>query len=152
MPKRAIKLAAGYKPATVKADWIVALDRRLDWDDLPRSYRLLNAVMHAFHMTLADRQEITAPLPIRRCGMAYPEALDASDPDTAVLLQRVATGFKPDRLDNPAGAVVAVVDTLGDSLDEAELEPIRQSLSPAADASPFKRSTVKWSGSWSSPS
>lgn len=120
MSKGAINLEAGCTPATVKPDSIVALDRHLDWNDLPRSYRLLNAVLHALHSTFADKEGIAAPMPIGRCGTAYAEvALDRSDAEVALLRQRVATGFKPDRLDNPEGAVLAVLDVLGETIDEA---------------------------------
>ena len=49
MPRGAIDSEAACMPTTVKAHWIVALERHLDWDDLPRRDRLFNAVLRALH-------------------------------------------------------------------------------------------------------
>ena len=143
MQNGTIDLEAGCRPAEVKAAWIAALDRHLGWDDRPRSYRLLNAVLQALHESLADKA-------IGRCGRA---AVDEHDElDTHLLLQRVATGFRPDRLEHPEGAVLAVLDVLDPDLDKPGLPQIRGQLLQSVGASRFNPATVKWSASWPNPS
>jgi hypothetical protein len=44
----------------------MALDWHPDWDDLLRSYRLLNAVLHGLHLFLADSEAETISPPVRR--------------------------------------------------------------------------------------
>ena len=152
MPRGAINLEAGCSPGTIVAGWIATLDRHLDWGDLPRSYRLLNAVLQALHLVLAEKETVSLRSPVGQCGTTYGEgAVRPTTFDTTLPLQQVESDFKPDRLENPEGAVLAVFDVLAEALDEADLERIRQSLvSPAA--SPCNSSTVKWSASWPSPS
>jgi uncharacterized protein (DUF2267 family) len=152
MQGEAINLEASCSLAAIEACWIAALDRHLVWDDLPRSYRLLNAVLHALHMAHAEEEAMSVRSPARQCGTTYGE--DVVRPaafDIALLRQRVETGFKPDRLDNPEGAVLAVLDVLAETLNEADLGQIRQSLASSA-APPCNSSKVKWSESWLSPS
>lgn len=143
MQNGAIDLEAGCRPAEVKAAWIAALDRHLGWDDRPRSYRLLNAVLQALHESLADQA-------IGRCGMAA--VVEHDELDTHLLLQRVATGFKPDRLEHPEGAVLAVLDVLDPKLDEPGLLQIRGQLLQSMGRSRFNPAIVKWSASWPNPS
>ena len=146
MQSGTIDLEAGCRPAEVKAAWIAALDRHLGWDDLPRSYRLLNAVLQALHESLAEKA-------IGRCGTACDETVVEHDGlDTHLLLQRVATGFRPDRLESPQGAVLAVLDVLDPEPDESVLLQIREQLLKSVDASPFNPAIVKWSALWPSPS
>ena len=132
MPSEVIK--AGRRPAVIKPGWIAALDRRLGWDDLPRSYRLLNAVLHALDVTLGEN-------PIKRCGTAWEDTTSAR-PDVRSLLQRVVTGFKPDRLDSPENAVLVVIDVLDELIDEPGLGLLRDAL---AGSTPFNPAAVKWS-------
>ena len=143
MQNATIDLEAGCRPSEVKAAWIAALDRHLGWDDRPRSYRLLNAVLQALHESLADKA-------IGRCGSTA--VVEHDELDTHLLLQRVATGFKPDRLEHPEGAVLAVLDVLDPELDEPGLLQIRGQLLQSVGVSRFNPATVKWSASWPSPS
>ncbi len=146
MQSGTIDLKAGCGPAEVKATWIAALDGHLGWNDLPRSYRLLNAVLQALHERLVE----TA---VRRCGTECATAvIENDDLETHLLFQRVATGFKPDRLENSQGAVVAVLDVLVLEFDEPGLARLREQLLQAAGTPYFNPAMVKWSASWMSPS
>lgn len=134
MPSEAIKFETGRYPAVIKAGWIAALDRRLGWDDLPRSYRLLNAVLHAVDACRDEK-------PTRRCGAAWEDAAHER-PDVPVFLQQVATGFKPDCLDNPENAVLVVIEVIDDLIDEPDLGRLRDAL---ARPTPLDPAAVKWS-------
>src|SRR5690349_16951220 len=137
MPRLSIDLGADWLPREVRSDWIAALDRRLGWDDQPRSYRLLNAVLRAAHATLPA------------CDDAAP---DPSTVDAGLLFGWVQAGFKPDRLDRPQAAVLAVLDVLEDVIDEPRLAAIRGAALPSVGPLPFDPTTRNWSATWSSPS
>jgi hypothetical protein len=142
MPSKAITVQAVCRPAKIGPGWIATLDRRVGWGDLPRSYRLLKAVLHALDAAAGE-------MPLRRCGRAWEDAT-SSQTEVAVLLQRVATGFKPDRLDNPEAAVIAVLDVLDGLAGEPGRESIRDALAAVAGPPPLNPATITWSRSRSS--
>lgn len=89
--------------ASIKSEWIAALDRRPGWIDLPRSYRLLNAVLHALY-----GPSIPAPL------------------------RSVSNGFTLDRVHDPGRATLIVIDLLDELVDEPRLDWMRSQLERVA--------------------
>jgi uncharacterized protein (DUF2267 family) len=133
MPSGRIKSKTRHRPAEIKADWITALDRRLGWNDLPRSYRLLNAVLHAVDATLAER-------PTSHCDTNWQDT-DSGRPDVSLFLRRVATGFRPDRLEDSKSAVLVVIDVLDGLIDEPGLGWLRDAF---IDTAFVDLSAIKW--------
>jgi uncharacterized protein (DUF2267 family) len=84
----------------------VELDARLRWHDLPRSYRLLSAVMHA--LDVDDR----------------PGRPDEEER----FLHRIEVGFLPDRIKAPDEAVRAVLEVMQDRTGAIDLVHLRQLL------------------------
>jgi uncharacterized protein (DUF2267 family) len=110
------------------------LDRRLGWNDKPRCYRLLMAVLYAtWECSSAD-------VPVRRCGTHYerwqvsasrPGSLSASD-----FFARVDLSFKPDPLRSPAASVSSVFDLLSENVSVARVDEMCRGL-PAEPTPPM---------------
>jgi uncharacterized protein (DUF2267 family) len=115
----------------VTADWIDELDCHLGWNDKPRSYRLLTAVLLAMR---AGAHPIRATnyneFPVRLCGTRCDDLpVDAVEADDLhQFLGRVALGVKPDPLEDPEGAVVTVLELLAHRLGGLEFEALCRGL------------------------
>jgi len=94
--------------------WINDLDERLGWENKPRAYRLLKAVLHALRdwLQINDSVHFAAQLPELLRGVYYeqwrPAIVPVKKRSKADFLARVEESFKADPIDNPAQAVLAV--------------------------------------------
>ena len=104
--------------------WISELDKRLGWNDKPRSYRLLNAVLHAMRESLpADEMaDPGASFPVRLCGTRCDDwRLPTAVTGRGAMLEfigRVSLRFKPDPLEAPTAAIFAVFGMLARKMGE----------------------------------
>jgi len=109
----------------------------LGWDNKPRSYRLLKAVLHAIrdHLQVNEAVHLGAQLPTLIRGVYYeqwrPAATPVSDRHLEGFLGKIDAAFKPDPIDDTATAVAAVMALLSEKVSAGEIADVRQSL-PAA--------------------
>ena len=114
--------------------WINDLDRRLEWNDKARSYRLLKAVLHALRDSLKvnEAADLGAQLPGLLRGAYYEQWRPAATPvrnrSLEEFLTRVKDSFRRDPLPNPALAVMAVFQLLTRKITEGEIEDVRHCL------------------------
>ena len=106
------------------------LDRHLGWDDKPRSYRLLMAVLRAVWewSSVKSIGNPASSLPLRLCGTSYGQwqasttvfrARDAMD-----FVARVNLWFKPDPIEHPLAAIRTVLDLFFERVGDDEIEGI----------------------------
>jgi uncharacterized protein (DUF2267 family) len=114
--------------------WINELDSRLAWNNKPRSYRLLKAVLHSLRDSLQvnEAADLGAQLPGLLRGAYYEQWRPAVTPiknrSVDDFLNRVNEDFKKDPLPNSAQAVMAVFQLLTKKITEGEIEDVRQAL------------------------
>lgn len=114
--------------------WINELDDRLAWNNKPRSYRLLKAVLHALRDSLSvnEAADLGAQLPVLLRGVYYEQWRPGATPvkyrDVAAFLARVSESFKRDPLPDPAQAVMAVFQLLTKKISAGEIEDVRACL------------------------
>ena len=121
------------QPGQITAGWIDELDRHLGWNDKPRSYRLLTAVLLAMRTGTDPADcEYGGEFPVRVCGTRCDDlplgAMTEKSGNLARFFGRVALGFKPDPLGSPEGAVVTVLRLLFHRLSGLEFEIVYQRL------------------------
>ena len=98
--------------------WINELDDRLGWNNKPRSYRLLKAVLHALRdwLPLNEMADLAAQLPTLLRGAYYEQWRPAHTPvkhrTKADFLARVEDLFKADPLAETSRDVIAVLELL----------------------------------------
>ena len=114
--------------------WISDLDERLGWENKPRSYRLLKAVLHAVRdwLQINEAADLGAQLPMLLRGAYYDQWRPARNPARprakADFIGRVEQSFNRDPLTDPEKAVSAVFDLLSAKISAGEIEDVRQSL------------------------
>jgi len=114
--------------------WINDLDERLGWENKPRAYRLLKAVLHALRdwLQINDSVHFAAQLPELLRGVYYeqwrPAIVPVKKRSKADFLARVEESFKADPIDNPAQAVLAVFQLLSKKITRGEIEKVRHAL------------------------
>jgi uncharacterized protein (DUF2267 family) len=114
--------------------WINDLDRRLEWNDKARSYRLLKAVLHALRDSLSvnEAADLGAQLPGLLRGAYYeqwqPAKTPAKDRSIEQFIARVTGNFRRDPLADPAQAIMAVFQLLTKKITEGEIEDVRRCL------------------------
>ena len=114
--------------------WINELDERLGWNNKPRSYRLLKAVLHALRdwLQLNEAADLAAQLPTLLRGAYYEQWRPATTPVThrtkADFLARVEDSFKIDALPQTSQAVMAVFELLSKKISPGEIEDVRHAL------------------------
>jgi len=114
--------------------WIKDLDQRLRWDDKPRSYRLLIAVLHALRdsLQIKDAIDLGTPLPGLLRGAYYEQWHPTEQPVKAstvdALIARVNESFLKDPLADPPMAVMAVFQHLATKIAEGANENIKRCL------------------------
>ena len=114
--------------------WINELDLRLEWNNKPRTYRLLKAVLHALRDSLKvnEAADLGAQLPGLLRGAYYeqwhPAATPIKERSIDQFLNRVNASFKRDPLANPPLAVMAVFQLLSKKISEGEIEDVRRCL------------------------
>jgi uncharacterized protein (DUF2267 family) len=114
--------------------WIKDLDDRLDWNDKPRSYRLLKAVLHALRdwLPVNESADFAAQLPGLLRGAYYEQWRPATTPvknrSKADFIARVEDAFKADPLVQPSRSVMAVFALLSKKISAGEIEDVRHAL------------------------
>lgn len=117
--------------------WINELDRRLDWNDKARSYRLLKAVLHALRDTLniEEAVDLGAQLPGLLRGAYYeqwrPAAAKVKRRSIATFLEQINDSFRRDPLADPPKAILAVFQLLTTKITEGEIEDVKRRLPKA---------------------
>ena len=114
--------------------WIDDLDRKLEWNNKARSYRLLKAVLHALRDSLKVNEvaDLGAQLPELLRGAYYEQwkpAATSAGSSVDDFLARVKKSFVKDPLIDSAGAVMAVFQLLTKKITEGEIEDVRRCLS-----------------------
>ncbi len=114
--------------------WINELDERLGWNNKPRAFRLLKAVLHAVRDWLQHNEaaDFAAQLPTLLRGVYYEQWRPAATPvkkrRKADFLARIDGSFKADPLDDTARAVTTVFDVLSEKVSMGEIEDVRRDL------------------------
>ena len=114
--------------------WINDLDRKLDWDNKSRAYRLLKAVLHALRdwLQVNDSAHLAAQLPELLRGAYYeqwrPAIVPVKKRSKADFIARVQESFKADPIENPVQAVLAVFELLSKKITRGEIEKVRRAL------------------------
>jgi uncharacterized protein (DUF2267 family) len=114
--------------------WINELDRRLQWDNKGRSYRLLKAVLHALRDSLRVNEvvDLGAQLPTLLRGAYYeqwqPSKAPAKGRSIEQFIESVNGSFQRDPLEDSAKAIMAVFQLLTTKVTEGEIEDVRRGL------------------------
>lgn len=114
--------------------WINDLDRRLEWNDRARSYRLLKAVLHALRdsLQLNEAVDVGAQLPGLLRGAYYEQWRPAKTPAKVRTIDsfvaRVNEAFQRDPLPDPPKAITAVFQLLTSKITQGEIEDVRRCL------------------------
>jgi uncharacterized protein (DUF2267 family) len=115
--------------------WINELDASLKWNNKPRAYRLLKAVLHALRdrLQLNDAVSLGAQLPELLRGAYYEQWRPGKHPvkprSKQEFLDQVSESFQRDPLEHPGQAVMAVLELLSKKLAVGESKDIRHALS-----------------------
>jgi uncharacterized protein (DUF2267 family) len=114
--------------------WINELDEKLGWNNKPRSYRLLRAVLHALRdwLQVSEAADFAAQLPVLLRGVFYeqwrPAAASARKRSRAAFLAHVQEAFKGDPLILTAREITAVFEVISSKITAGEVEDVRASL------------------------
>jgi uncharacterized protein (DUF2267 family) len=114
--------------------WINELDERLGWNNKPRTYRLLKAVLHGLRdwLQVTESADFAAQLPGLLRGAYYEQWRPAVTPvkkrSKADFLARVEQSFRADPLASPAQEVTKVFGLLSDKISAGEIEDVRRAL------------------------
>ncbi len=117
--------------------WINEIDQKLGWDNKPRAYRLLKAVLHALrdHLPVNEAADLGAQLPTLVRGVYYdqwrPAATPVKDRHLESFLAEIDNSFKTDPIDDTAEAASVVFGLLSEHITAGEVEDVRNAL-PAA--------------------
>lgn len=113
-------------------DWINDLDRRTGWENKPRSYRLLRAVLHVLrdHLGVDEAAQLAAQLPIFIRGVYYEGWNPSKTPVTLrspeAVIDRVQNDFAPDPMGDAPEAIAAVIALLHDRVSAGEMDDVVQ--------------------------
>ena len=114
--------------------WINDLDARLEWNNKPRSYRLLKAVLHAVRdwMPVNEAVDLGAQLPGLLRGAYYEQWRPAKTPirkrSKEDFIAYVGEHFRNDPLEHPAQQVIETLRLLTSKISPGEIEDVRHSL------------------------
>ena len=114
--------------------WINDLDRRLEWNNRARAYRLLKSVLHTLRdcLQLEETAHLGAQLPTLLRGAYYDQWRPSATPvwkrSKEAFLGRIDEDFARDPLPNTAQAVMAVFEVLSDKISPGEIEHVRRAL------------------------
>jgi uncharacterized protein (DUF2267 family) len=114
--------------------WINELDQSLGWENKPRSFRLLRAVLHALRdwLQVNEAADFAAQLPTLIRGLYYdqwrPAAVPVKDRSRGSFLARIDRDFRTDPIDDTAEAVRAVFSLLSAKVTAGEIADVRNSL------------------------
>jgi len=114
--------------------WINDVEKRMDWNNKPRAYRLLKTVLHALrdHLQVHEAVDLGAQLPTLIRGVYYdqwrPATTPLKDRHLENFLATIDKAFVGDPLDDTAEAAAAVFSLLSDRITAGEIADVRQSL------------------------
>jgi uncharacterized protein (DUF2267 family) len=114
--------------------WINDLDARLEWNNKPRSYRLLKAVLHAVRdwLPVNEAANLGAQLPGLLRGAYYEQWRPAATPvrkrSKEDFLAYVTRQFRNDPLEHPAQEVMEALRLLTSKITPGEIEDVRHSM------------------------
>jgi uncharacterized protein (DUF2267 family) len=114
--------------------WINDLDERLGWNNKPRSYRLLKAVLHALRDWLQTNEaaDLAAQLPGLLRGAYYEQWRPAATPvkkrSKTDFIARIEQSFKSDSLADSSHAIMAVFNLLSEKVTTGEIDDVRHAL------------------------
>lgn len=114
--------------------WINDLERSMDWQNKPRAYRLLKAVLHALrdHLQVNEAADLGAQLPTLIRGVYYeqwrPAATPVKNRHLDGFLAMVDKSFAADPLDDTSEAAAAVFALLSNKISAGEIADVRQCL------------------------
>lgn len=114
--------------------WINDLDERLEWNNKPRTYRLLRSVLHALRdrLQLNEATDLGAQLPTLLRGIYYEQWRPSGTPvrtrSKTAFLTRIDEDFHQDPLPNTEQAVMAVFELLNKKVTAGEIEHVRHAL------------------------
>jgi uncharacterized protein (DUF2267 family) len=114
--------------------WINDVEKRMDWNNKPRAYRLLKACLHALrdHLPANEAVDLGAQLPTLIRGVYYdqwrPATTPVKDRHLESFLATIDKAFRDDPLDDTAEAAAAVFSLLSDRISAGEIADVRQEL------------------------
>lgn len=114
--------------------WINDLDERLGWNNKPRAYRLLKAVLHALRdwLQINAAVDLAAQIPTPLRGAYYeqwqPAAVPGRKRTKADFLARVEQSFEADPLPHTGQAVIGVFELLSERITAGEIDDVRRAL------------------------
>jgi uncharacterized protein (DUF2267 family) len=114
--------------------WVNELDEILGWDDKPRSYRLLRAVLQTLRdwLPVNEAADLGAQLPTLLRGVYYEHWRPATTPvkprTLDDFLMRIDEAFRNDRLNVLPDAVSCVFDLLAAKISAGEIADVRHAL------------------------
>ena len=114
--------------------WINDLDERLEWNNKPRTYRLLKSVLHALRdwLQLDEAVHLGAQLPTLLRGAYYEQWRPSGTPvwtrSKTAFLTRVDEDFERDPMPNTVEPVMAVFELLSKKITPGEIEHVRRAL------------------------
>lgn len=114
--------------------WIKELDDRLGWDNRPRAFRLLKAVLHALrdHLQVNEAADLGAQLPTLIRGVYYdqwrPAKTPVKDRHVEGFLSEIDKSFRPDPLDDTVRAASTVFELLSAKVSAGEISDVRKAL------------------------
>jgi uncharacterized protein (DUF2267 family) len=114
--------------------WINDVEKRMDWNNKPRAYRLLKSVLHALrdHLQVTEAADLGAQLPTLIRGVYYdqwrPSTTPLKDRHLESFLATIDRSFATDPLDDTAEAAATVFSLLTDRISAGEIADVRQSL------------------------
>lgn len=117
--------------------WINELDRELGWNNKPRTFRLLRAVLHALRdcLPLTEAAQFSAQLPTLLRGVFYeqwrPEQQSAGRWTLDRFLIRLNSSFPNDPVEEGmADAAITTFDLLARKISPGEIEDVLGALPP----------------------
>ena len=111
--------------------WINEVDKRTEWDNKQRSYRLLRAVLHTIrdHLTVDEATDLGAQFPTLIRGIYYESWNSSRNPvrmrHASDFVEAVQKSFEPDPLGDADRAVRAVFDLLDSHISAGEMQDVR---------------------------
>jgi uncharacterized protein (DUF2267 family) len=114
--------------------WINDLEKRLGWNNQPRTYRLLRTVLHAVrdHLPVNEAVDLGAQLPTLIRGVYYEQWRPATRPirdrHLESFLASIDKAFINDPLDDTGEAAATVFSLLSDRVSAGEIADVRHSL------------------------
>lgn len=134
MPMNTTGHAAIDGAPQVVAEWLNLLCQDLEWHEKGRAYLLLTETLHAVrdYLTVDEAADLAAQLPLIIRGIYYTGWNPSRTPVAARgkddFLNRVASAFSKDPLEDTERAVVAVFDLLRRKVSLGEIDHVANAM------------------------